>query len=271
MTRKPEAEEEQQLLPPKRLRIVTYNIHKGQGLDRRVKIGRIAKILRAIEADVIALQEVLSVEGKRREDHQAQFLAEELEYHYQIGENRKFRGGAYGNVTLSRFPISFSCNYDITQHGREERGCLQTDIRVDSRQTLHIYNLHLGTAYTERRYQAHRLVDHEILKGERKKGARIILGDFNEWIAGLASRLFHSHFHSIPIRTVFGKSRSYPGVLPFLHLDHIYYDGQLELMKVETLRNLRTLIASDHLPVIAEFRLMEEAREGIIAKSRTPE
>ncbi len=271
MTRKPETEEQQSLPPPKRLRIVTYNIHKGQGLDQRVKIERIAKILRAIEADVIALQEVLSVAGKRREDHQAQFLAEELEYHYRIGENRKIRGGAYGNVTLSRFPISFSCNYDITQHGREERGCLQTDIRFDSRQTLHIYNLHLGTAFTERRYQAHRLVEHEILKGEGKKGARVILGDFNEWVAGLASRLFHSHFQSIHLRPVFGKPRSYPGVLPFLHLDHIYYDRRLELERVETIRNLRTLIASDHLPVIADFRFLEAAREGVITKSRSPE
>lgn len=244
----------------KRLRLVTYNIHKGQGLDRRIRIERIARILREINADVIALQEVLSIDGRNPEDHQARFIAEGLGFHYQIGENRKFRGGAYGNVTLSRFPISFSCNYDITQHGREERGCLRTDIRLDSRQTLHIYNLHLGTAYTERRYQAHRLVDHEILKGEGKKGGRIILGDFNEWIAGLASRLFHSHFQSIHLRAVFGKSRSYPGVLPFLHLDHIYYDGRLELEKVGTLRNLRTLIASDHLPVIADFRLLEEEK-----------
>ena len=247
-------------LPAKRLRIVTYNIHKGQGLDRRVKIERIARILSEIKADIIALQEVLSVEGKRPEDHQAQFLAEELGYHYQIGENRKFREGAYGNVTLSRFPIFFSCNYDITQHGREERGCLQTDIRLDSRQTLHIYNLHLGTAYTERRYQAHRLVSHEILKKEGKKGARIILGDFNEWVAGLASRLFRSHFQSIRTRPVFGRFRSYPGVLPFLPLDHIYYDGRLELERVEAHRNLRTLIASDHLPIIADFRLLEEGR-----------
>jgi endonuclease/exonuclease/phosphatase family metal-dependent hydrolase len=260
MTLRPEAEERQLLPSTKRLRIVTYNIHKGQGLDQRVKIDRIARVLGEIKADIIALQEVLSVEGKRREDHQAQFIAEELGYHFQIGENRKFRGGAYGNVTFSRFPIFFSCNYDITQHGREERGCLQTDIQLDSRQTLHIYNLHLGTAYTERRYQAHRLVRHEILKGEGKKGARIVLGDFNEWIAGLASRLFHSHFQSIRTRPILGKIRSYPGVLPFMHLDRIYYDGRLELEKVETLRNLRTLIASDHLPIIADFRLLEEEK-----------
>ncbi len=239
------------------LRFVTYNIHKGRGLDRRVRIERIARILREINPDVIALQEVLSFDGRKPEDHQARFIAGELGFHYQIGENRKLSGGAYGNVTLSRFPIVFCRNYDITQRGREERGCLRTDIRIGSGQTLHIYNLHLGTAYTERRYQAHRLVDHEILKGEGKKGARIILGDFNEWIAGLASRLFHSHFQCIRIRPVFGKSRSYPGILPFMHLDHIYYDGKVELERVEILRNLRTLVASDHLPIIADFRLLE--------------
>jgi endonuclease/exonuclease/phosphatase family metal-dependent hydrolase len=241
-----------------RLRLVTYNIHKGRGLDRRVRIERIARILREINADIIALQEVLSLGDRKCEDDQARFLAEELGFQYQIGENRKLGGGAYGNVTLSRFPILFSHNYDITQHGREERGCLRTDIKTASGRILQIYNLHLGTAYTERRYQAHRLVDHEILRGADKKEERIILGDFNEWIAGLATRLFHSHFQCVHVLPVFGRSRSYPGILPFMHLDHIYYDGRLELEKVTMPRSLRTLIASDHLPVIADFQLLEE-------------
>jgi len=241
-----------------RVRIVTYNIHKARGLDQRVKIGRIAQILREIGADIIALQEVGNIEGRRREDHQAQFIAEELGFQYQIGENRRLQGGAYGNVTLSRFPISFARNYDLTQHGREERGCLRTDIQIAADRSLHIYNGHLGTAYRERRYQAHRMVAHEILKGEGLKGPRVLLGDFNEWSTGLASRLLRLHFQSIRVLPLFGRSRSYPGLLPFLHLDRIYFDGRMDLQGVEPLRNFRTLIASDHVPIIANFRLQEK-------------
>ncbi len=244
----------------KRIRIVTYNIHKARGLDQRVKVERIAKILREISADIIALQEVVNIEGRRPEDHQAQFIAEELGYHYHIGENRRLHGGAYGNVTLSRYPISFACNYDLTQHGREERGCLRTDIQIDAIGSLHIYNIHLGTAYRERRYQAHRMVAHEILKGEGLKGPRIILGDFNEWITGLASRMLRSHFQSIRI-PFFGRSRSYPGLFPLLHLDHIYFDGQLDLQGVKSLRSLKTLIASDHVPLIADFRFRAKEKK----------
>ena len=260
MTRRRDLEGLHQKTSTNRIRIVTYNIHKARGLDQRVRIERIAKILREISADIIALQEVVNIEGGRREDHQALFIAEELGYQYQIGENRRLKGGAYGNVTLSRFPISFACNYDLTQHGREERGCLRTDIQIEATRSLHIYNIHLGTAYRERRYQAHRMVAHEILKGEGLKGPRIILGDFNEWIAGLASRLLRSHFQSIRVLPFFGRSRSYPGLFPFLHLDRIYFDRQLDLQKVESFRNLKTLIASDHVPIIADFRIREKEK-----------
>ena len=90
-----------------RFRAVTYNIHKCRGLDRRIRPGRIVEVLGEVDADIIALQEVLSVEGKNPEDHQARFIAEELGFDYRIGENRRLKGGTYGNVTLSRFQFLF--------------------------------------------------------------------------------------------------------------------------------------------------------------------
>jgi endonuclease/exonuclease/phosphatase family metal-dependent hydrolase len=56
------------------LRVATYNIHKCRGLDRRVRPERILDVLKHINADIIALQEVLSIEGGSRGD-QLRFVA----------------------------------------------------------------------------------------------------------------------------------------------------------------------------------------------------
>src|SRR5687767_8028413 len=97
-----------------RFRIVTYNVHKCKGLDGRVRPVRIAEVLRAINPDIAALQEVVNVDGETRDMHQASYLAGELGMHYTIGENRKLFGGAYGNVVLSKYPLESVCNYDIS-------------------------------------------------------------------------------------------------------------------------------------------------------------
>ena len=236
------------------LRIVTYNVHKCRGLDRRVRPERIVRVLGETGADVIALQEVLSVEGHRREADQARFIAEELGMDYRIGENRRLRGGAYGNVILSRLPILTAQNYDITWRGREGRGCLRTDVLLGERALLHVFNIHLGTAFIERRHQARQLVSPEILNNaELRQGARLVMGDFNEWTRGLASRLLASHFESGDVRHHLRRARTYPGVLPLLHLDHIYYDEALTLDQLTLHRSRTALVASDHLPLVADF------------------
>ena len=240
-------------------RVVTYNVHKCRGLDRRVRPGRIASVLREVCADVVALQEVVSVESDaRRELHQARFIAEELGCDYRVGENRRHKGGAYGNVILSRLPIEHHANYDLTWRGREPRGCLRADVRLGPDMKgalLHVFNTHLGTAFVERRHQGRRLVSEDVLRRPDLKGLRLLVGDFNEWTRGLASRLLSEELVSADVRRHLRRRRTYPGPLPFLHLDHVYHDPALELERLTLHRTATALVASDHLPLVADFRL----------------
>jgi endonuclease/exonuclease/phosphatase family metal-dependent hydrolase len=235
------------------LRVVTYNVHKCRGMDGRTSALRIAEVLRETGADVMALQEVL--------DHQAEAIAAELCLPFVLGENRKHRGYGYGNVLLSRYPIRSMRNYDLSIRGREERGCLRADIDFAG-ELLHIFNVHLGTALIERRYQGRKLLAPELLNDAAIDSPRIVLGDFNEWTRGLATRLLRSHMQSADVRGHLRRSRTYPGVFPFLHLDHIYYDPALRLDKLTLCRTRKALVASDHLPLMGEFSWEGEAGQN---------
>lgn len=239
----------------KHLRVATYNVHRCRGMDGRVRPARIAKVLREVGADVVALQEVVSATDQSHEEDQAGYLATALGMHAQLGENRKMRGAAYGNVVLSRFPMRRVENYDLSVEGYERRGCLHIDVDVEGL-VLHVFNVHLGTDNTERRHQGRRLVGADILLNRRLNGPRLMLGDFNEWAPGLATKLLKSHLRSVDIKKHLRRSRTYPGVLPFLHLDHIYHDDELDLSKLSLHRSRTALVASDHLPLVADFRLV---------------
>jgi endonuclease/exonuclease/phosphatase family metal-dependent hydrolase len=239
-----------------RFRIATYNIHKCRGVDGRVHPERVARVLEEVHADILSLQEVVSHEGTAPADHQADYLAGRLGLFGAMGETRKHRGGAYGNVTLSRWDFKLVRPIDITIGAREQRVALRTDIRLGGH-ILHVFNVHLGTAVRERRQQAIRLVDRDLLRAIDISGPRIVLGDFNEWVRGLVTKTLVAEFHLTDLRAHLPRTRSYPALLPLLNLDHIYFDHHLRIEKAFFHRSRRSLMASDHLPLVADLVLSD--------------
>ena len=197
------------------VRVATYNIHKCRGLDGRVRPERIVEVLRELNADVIALQEVLSLPGNPYGDDHVRFIAEELGFHYCFGENRKHVGQIYGDALVSRFPLTHVCNYDISTPGREPRGCLRADVALPGGPLLHLFNIHMGTSFLERQQQVRRLMSSEILNRPNLRGARIVLGDFNEWTSGTTTRVLSNHFASPNLQGHPNRMGTYQDYSPF--------------------------------------------------------
>ena len=232
------------------LRVATYNIHRSRGLDGRTRPDRIADVLSRIDADVVALQEVVGA-GPHGGGHLEEIGAL-LGMGWVMTSTRQLRGHLFGNAVLSRLPITHHSSSDLTRKTCEPRRLQRVDVAVDT-VTLHVYNVHLGTAILERRHQAARLA--RIVADRPPAGPRLVLGDFNEWMRGLATTLLSEKLQSVDLKDHLRRRRTYPGLFPVLHLDHIYYAGRLEVVKVELPRTPLALVASDHLPLVATVRI----------------
>jgi endonuclease/exonuclease/phosphatase family metal-dependent hydrolase len=232
------------------LRVATYNIHRCRGMDGRTVPARVARVIESLEADIVALQEVIGP-GPHGGGH-AQELGAALGMGWVMAETRQLRGHAFGNAVFSHFPIRHHVQYDLSWKTCEPRACQRVDLAVEDH-TLHLYNVHLGTAFRERRHQAERLS--AIVHDRRIVAPKLVLGDFNEWMRGLATDLLSARLQSIDLRSHLRRRRTYPGLFPILHLDHIYYEGHVEVVKLELPRTRTSLIASDHLPLVAELRI----------------
>jgi endonuclease/exonuclease/phosphatase family metal-dependent hydrolase len=219
-------------------------------MDRRTRPDRTVAVLADIGADIIALQEVMGA-GPNGGGH-AEAIGAALGMGWVMASARHLRGHQFGNVVLSRLPIVNHVEHSLSWKTCEPRCLQRVDIHAPGH-TLHVYNVHLGTALLERRYQAERLAT--IVSDRHVGGPKLVLGDFNEWMRGLTTTLLSSRLKSVDLRSYVNRRRTYPGLFPLLHLDHIYYAGAIEIAGIHLPRTRLSLVASDHLPLVADVRL----------------
>ena len=93
--------------------VLSYNIHHGVGMDGKLDLQRIGKIIKKVNPDIVALQEVELKTKKTGNIDQAKVLAKATGLNYAFGPAINFAGGKYGNAILSRYPIKSIKNISI--------------------------------------------------------------------------------------------------------------------------------------------------------------
>jgi endonuclease/exonuclease/phosphatase family metal-dependent hydrolase len=233
------------------LRVASYNIHACRGLDRRQDVGRIAAVLREIDADVVGLQEVESRHGRSPAD-QAEALAAALGMHCVEGPLLRGERGWYGNALLSRRPIRAVRLVLFESCGREARGAIVADLDGPAGARWRILTTHLDLHSGRRRRQFEHVLD-EILPAHVTP--TVVIGDFNEWWpfnGGLELLRSHAELPEVP--------PTFPSRWPLLALD------RMALSACRTHGPLRrhltplSRVASDHLPIFADVAPLPDLR-----------
>jgi len=248
------------------IKLVSYNIHRAIGIDRRFSPERIADILKILDADIVLLQEVDYGVPRSNELDLAAALAEMCDYPYKAtGYNVSLKKGFYGNATLSRFPIVGESNIDLTIDNKKKRGCQHTLIDLDESRNddlmLDVFNLHLGLSAKERQKQAGILFKSREFSHINPDQPCIVGGDFNDWRSLLRAlfiigRDFKCATDRTTIRGNEKAIKTYPSFSPRGGLDRVYYRGGLKVLNAHRSKIKTAKVASDHLPIVVTFELL---------------
>ena len=239
---------------PFRIRVLSYNIHHGAGVDGKLDLERIARVIKSVNPDIVALQECDQKTQRTGGVDQPAELARLTEMHGVFGENIRFGGGQYGNAVLSKFPIAKHENAHLPCFDDgEQRGMLICEIRPKE----------LGTALL---FCCTHL-DHRPDSRERLASAKRI----NEWIQqrGQTPAILAGDLNATPsssVLTEFSKAwrisnqqklATVPVTKPSRQIDFILSRPLGRWKALET-TVLSEAVASDHRAIFALLELSPE-------------
>jgi len=240
---------------PSSARILTWNIHKGIGADRRYDLGRIIDLTRRHEPDIVALQEV---DSRGRDPTNLPIAAFKLALGSHAAEARTIvaEDGHYGHVLISRWPLEHVALHDVSI-GRREPRCAIDAVIATPRGSFRVIATHLGLGLGERKRQIGKLVT--LARDAEPDQGLVMLGDFNDWHGEVRRALSK-------LLPAWSALRTFPSRRPIFKLDRVFCRPAGALRQCWT--DSEAGRASDHLPVIADLSL-EALTAG--ASSASPE
>lgn len=229
---------------------MTYNIHVGVGMDKKLDLQRIADVINREQPDLVGLQEVdRGVTRTERKDEIAE-LAKLTRMDYAFAHNLDYQGGQYGVAILSRYLIK---NVDhrmfANKREAERRGMLRVEVEIEGK-TVNFVTTHLDYQYADgREFETEQML--KFLEGV--SGPTIVVADMNDEPTGAAYKLMSNTFADAWIESRSkGAGYSFPADKPVKRIDYILFNKNR--LKAKRAKVVETL-ASDHVPVMAELEL----------------
>lgn len=226
------------------IKVVTYNIHGGIGMDGQQNYSRIGRMLAERNVDIALLQEVDTrcPDRKTEQDihdlcagHFSQLVPSPALYTPE---------GWYGNAVLTRYPVRFSQSIDVSYSNRQPRNIQELIIDTEFG-PLHLLNTHKGLKRLERREQIERLSLH-IRELKSDNLPLLVGGDFNEW------QIFSSRIRNVNrLLRPHGVGATFPTRWPIFKLDRIWSRPAALVKNATVIKTPETRLYSDHFPIEA--------------------
>ena len=232
-------------------RIVTYNIHSGIGRDKKHDYKRIGQFLASSGADVVLLQEMDTRPPERDTAQDVRDICAENTFKLIPSPAIREADGWYGNAILTRYDVLSNDTVDVSQSGRQPSNVQIVELKTE-KTPLTVVNTHKGLKKLERRSQFSLLHEHLSQRLKEKQTPLVLAGDFNEWqffskaFKGLNSLLFQQKVGA-----------TFPSHFPVFSLDRVWVTDDIKVKACRKLKNAKTRVYSDHLPVLIDIELPE--------------
>lgn len=230
------------------LTVASYNIHKAVGVDNVCDPDRIISVLREMDADIIALQEADTRFGTRKSVLSKAALDDTPWKAVPLGGSTPSLGW-HGNAVLIRRNMTVVEAEHLEIPTLEPRGAVRVDVSANGNR-VRVVGMHLDLSGLRRRHQIRSVLRQ--LSECSEPCPTVLMGDFNQWgVNSGAMTEFGAQWQCL------APGRSFPSRRPIARLDRIIVSNACEVLEMGVHQSALSARASDHLPVWARLRVLE--------------
>jgi endonuclease/exonuclease/phosphatase family metal-dependent hydrolase len=232
------------------IRVLSYNIKHGEGVDGKVDLSRAARIIKSVSPDLVALQEVDSGTKRTAQVDQPKVLGELTGMQVVFGDNIPYQGGRYGNAVLSRLPIVRTQNHRLPSfYNGEQRGLFEIEVRPPgSKSSFLFFATHLDYRPQDHERVASASLINELV-ASRGDIAALLVGDLNSEPESRPMKELGQRWKPTATKTML----TFPSPDPVKQIDYVLYYPARRWCVLET-KVLDERRASDHRPVLAVLK-----------------